>query len=97
MFVVGILWEEKMFGLQFGGSGLEQLMPLIILFVLNLEACLDELATIVLVGDELGVAEVGVFGDEGLLLEVLGFASAHKNYLHYFYHSTSHLQNRLSK
>ena len=71
-------------------------MPLIILFILNLEACLDKLATIVLVGDKLGIAEVGVLRDECLFLEVLGFASAHKNYFHYFYHSTSQLNNRLS-
>lgn len=71
-------------------------MPLIILLILNLEASLDELAAIVLVGGELGIAEVGVLRDEGLLLGVLGFASAHKNYLHYLYHSTSQLQNLLS-
>jgi hypothetical protein len=52
-------------------------MPFIVLLVLNLELSLDKLAAVVLAGEQLGVAEVGVFGDECLLLDILGLTSSH--------------------
>jgi hypothetical protein len=90
VFVVRVIGEEEMLRLQFGGACLEEFVPVIVLLVLGLEPGLDELAAVVLVGEELGVAEVGVLGDEGLLLDVLGFASSHKIYLLYFITQLDH-------
>lgn len=75
MLKVGLFGEEQVVGDEAGFAALESLVPLIVLFVLNLEAGLDPLG--LLVRDYLGVFETGVFGDELLLLQILRFAASH--------------------